>query len=187
MPTEDDLAEALGHAILGGAPEDGVASLGTLGPDRHLELVARSSRAHDITKDLLTQTVAASRGAGHSWAAIGNELGLTRQAVQQRFGASDDDGAEADPEHRWLGPVTAFDELPELALAGRQGWRTVEAGMLRHRMRRTETQWEHRRVVWARPTRSYEHDGWQVGCRAFPWLYLVRDLGVPPEPAPPTP
>ena len=81
----------------------------------------------------------------------------------------------------YLGPVTAFDELRELELAGRLGWRTVEAGMLRHRMVRTPTQWEHRRVVWTGPLRRLEQDGWQVGCRAFPWVYLIRDLGVPAE------
>lgn len=181
---DNDLAEALGHAILGdGAdmPTPGSAAADTLGPDHHLTLVGRSAQAHQITNDLLARTVVAARGAGHSWAAIGNELGLTRQAVQQRFGSTT--GENVGPGHRWLGPVTAFDEMPELELAGRQGWHTVEAGMLRHRMRQTDTQWEHRRVVWARPTRHYETDGWQVGCRAFPWLYLVRNLGIPPEPA----
>ncbi len=187
LDVDTDLAEALGHAILrdGTTLSETASSAGTLGPDDHLALVRRSARADRITRDLLGRTVAAARGAGHSWAAIGNELGLTRQAVQQRFGSTADDDVE--PGHRWLGPVTAFDELPELELAGRQGWRTVEAGMLRHRMQRTDTQWEHRRVVWTRPTRHYEADGWEVGCRAFPWLYLVRDLGIPPEQPSPDP
>ena len=77
--------------------------------------------------------------------------------------------------------MTAFDEMPELELAGRRGWRTIGAGMLKHRMERTDTQWEHRRVVWRRPAGSYEVDGWVVAARAFPWLYLVRDLRTPPE------
>ena len=83
---------------------------------------------------------------------------------------------------RWLGPVTAFDELPELELAGRLGWHTVEAGMLCHRMVRTDTQWEHKRVVWPGSLARNEREGWQIGCRAFPWVYLIRDLGVPAEP-----
>lgn len=179
--SDTDLAEALGHAILGDPTVLSTpgSAAGTLGPDDHLALVRRSSQAERISKDLLGRTVAAARSAGHSWAAIGHELGLTRQAVHQRFGTTADDDVE--PEQRWLGPVTAFDELPELALAGEQGWRTVEAGMLRHRMQRTDTQWEHRRVVWTRPARHYETHGWEIGCRAFPWLYLVRDLGIPPQ------
>ena len=53
--------------------------------------------------------------------------------------------------------------------------------MLHHVVERTDTQWEHLRVVWTRPTSAYETDGWSVAVRAFPWLYLVRDLEVPPE------
>lgn len=186
LRSDPDLASALGTVIL---DVSGSAGSSTDGQDDrpaqvdHLRLVGRSALAERITKDLLGQAVAAARSAGHSWAAIGDELGLTRQAVQQRFGAPTPDELE-EPEFRWLGPVTAFDEMQELELAGRRGWRTVGTGMLRHRMQQTDTQWEHRRVVWARSPDHYETDGWQVGCRAFPWLYLVRDLGTPPRPGP---
>ena len=121
---------------------------------------------------------AAARAQGYSWAQIGAELNLSRQAVQQRFGDKPSSG-EAAAEERWLGPVTAFDELGELEIAGRLGWHTVEAGMLRHRMIRTDTQWEHKRVLWTGTLKRYDREGWQVGCRAFPWVYLIRDLGVP--------
>ena len=103
---------------------------------------------------------------------------MSRQAAQQRFGGS---GTPAADDERWLGPVTAFDEMEELAIAGRLGWRTVSAGLLRHRVVRTDTQWEHRRVLWRKAPSSYEQDGWQVGCRAFPWIYLVRDTGLAVE------
>ncbi len=112
--------------------------------------------------------------SGKSWTAIGAELGMSRQAAQQRFG--DRDSATGGHEERWLGPVTAFDEMAELELAGRQGWHTVEAGMLRHRMVRTDRQWEHKRVLWS-GVRRHARDGWQVGCRAFPWVYLIRETG----------
>lgn len=175
---EDHVAQDIGRAILGegtldpGAPED------------HLAIVTRSAAAERVTRELLQQAVTAARGSGHSWAAIGAELGLSRQAVQQRFGSRTDDGPQDPADNagfRWLGPVTAFEEMRELEIAGRLGWHTVEAGMLRHKMIRTATQWEHKRVVWS-SGRRLEQDGWQVGCRAFPWVYLVRDLGTPPEP-----
>lgn len=165
-----DLVDALGAAILATAVGDGES------PD-HLVLVAHAADAHAATRDLLAQTVAAARRDGHSWARIGAVLGLSRQAVQQRFGG--DPPAESQPDVRWLGPVTAVDEMAELALAGRRGWHTVEAGLLTHKMVRTDTQWEHRRVLWARPAGGYATDGWRVAARAFPWLYLVRDLGIP--------
>ncbi|MEP2372685.1 MAG: hypothetical protein ABJ314_12645 [Ilumatobacter sp.] len=176
-PASDTISDVLGRAVLDGDPDQ--ATLDPDVPDDHLAIVARAAVAEQSGRDLLRQSVSAARSSGHSWAAIGAVLGLSRQATQQRFGVArvDDEG----PEHRWLGPVTALDEMRELELAGRRGWRTVGAGMLKHRMERTDTQWEHRRVVWRRPADSYETDGWEVAVRAFPWLYLVRDLQSPPE------
>ncbi len=163
-----DLAEAIGRAILSGADAQD-----------QLALVRRTADADLVTADLLQQAVNAARAGGHSWSAIGSTLGLTRQAAQQRFGREPAGNSADSPEERWLGPVTAFDEMQELELAGRLGWHTVGAGLLRHRMVRTATQWEHKRVVWSGSLGRHEKDGWQVGCRAFPWVYLVRDTGEP--------
>ena len=181
----DTIADRIGRLIL----DDGADPTGPRDHLDHLALVDRASRAHGATRDLLHQSVATARASGHSWAAVGEVLGLTRQAAQQRFGPTADgrtaDGRTADgpteDDVRWLGPVTALDEMAELALAGRRGWHTVDAGMLKHKVVRTPTQWEHRRVVWTRPAGAFEQDGWQVAVRAFPWLYLVRDLGIPAE------
>lgn len=168
------VTEAVGNAILstlaGGATE----------PDRdqHLKIVRRTSEAEDVVRDLLRQAVAAARSGGHSWAAIGSELGLSRQAVQQRFGDKAQ-LSETDSEQRWLGPVTAFDEMHELTIAGQLGWRLVEVGLLRHRMERTSTQWEYKRVVWGGAAQRHEVDGWEVAVRAFPLVYLTRDTGEP--------
>lgn len=162
-----DLDEAIGRAILAGTD-----------PEDQLALVRRAAEADRVAGTLLHRSVAAARAGGHSWQAIGEVLGLTRQAAQQRFGK--DDGEEpGDTEERWLGPVTAFDEMDELARAGRLGWHTVGAGLLRHRMVRTPTQWEHKRVVWTGSLARHTREGWQLGCRAFPWVYLVRDTGLP--------
>ncbi|MCA1983548.1 hypothetical protein [Nocardioides nematodiphilus] len=70
---------------------------------------------------------------------------MTRQAAQKGFGATTE--RPVGPEERTLGPVTAFDEMAELEAAGNLGWRTVGAGLLSHRMVRTDTRWEHRRVA----------------------------------------
>ncbi|TWH03186.1 hypothetical protein L615_001200000550 [Nocardioides sp. J9] len=172
-----DLVDTIGRAILAGVDAED-----------QLAVVRRAAEADRATHDLLQQAVTAARAGGHSWAAIGSTLGLTRQAAQQRFGrddAGDDTGDNSNvpdgPEERWLGPVTAFDEMAELEIAGRLGWHTVGAGLLRHRMVRTATQWEHKRVLWTGSLARYERDGWQVGCRALPWVYLVRDTGEPAQ------
>jgi hypothetical protein len=174
-----DLSAAIGGAILG-APGTADLPLDPDEPQDHLAIVRRAAAAEHASRELLQQAVNAARGSGHSWATIGAELGLSRQGVQQRFGAREQ--PQDDPQYRWLGPVTAVDEMRELELAGAMGWHTVQAGMLRHKMVRTDTQWEHKRVVWTGPLRHHEQDGWHVGCRAFPWAYLVRDLNTPALP-----
>lgn len=170
-----DLADAVGRAVISAAGVDGVEAIGV---PEHLALIAASARAEDDARTILLRSVAAARAGGASWALIGAELGMTRQAAQQRFGGASDPRGVGEAE-RWLGPVTAFDEMGELEIAGRAGWHTVEAGMLAHRMVRTDTQWEHRRIFWRASLASEEAEGWQIGCRAFPWIYLIRDRGVP--------
>lgn len=172
MATGDDLADAIAGAVLGSTSQD---------PEHldHLALVKRCSSAEGTVRSLLQQSVDSARAAGHTWSEIGDVLEMSRQAAQQRFGGTPAGADQGD--ERWLGPVTAFDEMAELEIAGRLGWRTVEAGLLRHRMVRTPTQWEHRRVLRGASVRAAVADGWQVACPAFPWVYLVRDTGRPAE------
>lgn len=169
MSADHDLVEAVGSALLSTAPSRD-----------SLVLVEHTASAETAVRDLLSQAVGTARADGHSWAAIGAVLGMSRQAVQQRFGGRSGDD-ELEPEERWLGPVTAFDEMAELELAGRLGWHTIGVGMLRHRMVRTPHQWEHKRVLWSGSLTRWEKDGWVLGSRAFPWVYLVRDTGQPAE------
>ena len=170
-----DVPDAISRAVLTDAGIDPELPLGI---GDHLALISSSVRAEAEARTIVRRSVAAARAGGVSWALIGGELGMSRQAAQQRFGGSPADAIDTE---RWLGPVTAFDEMRELELAGRAGWRSVEAGMLAHRVVRTDTQWEHRRILWRASLAGEQADGWQVGCRAFPWIYLVRDLGLPAE------
>ncbi|UNK69906.1 hypothetical protein [Microbacterium sp. H1-D42] len=178
-----DLADAVARAVLTEAGVEDAASdsaadvASGLDADAHLAVITASAHAEQLAAGMLHRAVIAARGAGVSWARIGERLGMSRQAAQQRFGGQGD-VVDSDTE-RWLGPVTAFDEMAELALAGREGWHTVEAGMLAHRMLRTDTRWEHRRTLWRGPSAREVESGWQIGCRAFPWIYLVRDIGIP--------
>lgn len=168
MTREPDLEAVLGEAILAG---DDLAPLA---------LVRRTADAELAARALLRDAVTSARAAGASWADVGGSLGMSRQAAQQRFGDAHDD--DLDDGERWLGPVTAVDEMVELELAGELGWHTVGCAPFRHRMVRTGTQWEHRRVVWPGPSRHLHEAGWRVGARAFPWVYLIRDTGRPARP-----
>lgn len=56
------------------------------GPD--LDVLARIADAHQkatAAEQHLAATVTRARQTGQSWTAIGHQLGITRQAAQQRF------------------------------------------------------------------------------------------------------
>jgi hypothetical protein len=151
-------------------------------PGAFLRLVGRTNLAHKRTADMLQSAVLAARGAGHSWEAIGQVLGITRQAAQQRFGLGAGQGDEASTqERRRLGGLTAFNEMEALEEAGRYGWHSVGYGPYFHMLERDTVQWEHRRVyAWSRNRMALEREGWQmVGSGWFPWAYYARPTDVP--------
>lgn len=167
------LAETVGR--LGGPPEPRDGS-------DYLRLIEVAGEVERGSRDLLHDAVLAARSAGVTWAAIGQQLGVTKQAAQKRF-VTDPAGevTSAGPDDRLLGPIGfRFDEQAELALAGHYGWHLVEVGIHYHRLRHGPTQHEHLRVpmVTGRATRLVA-DGWSIVGSSFPYTYLTRDLAIP--------
>jgi hypothetical protein len=56
--------------------------------DKDLTLIKAANRELSVAELNLRQKVKVARRHGHSWAAIGFVLGITRQAAQQRFGGT---------------------------------------------------------------------------------------------------
>jgi len=181
--SNDELAEAIGAAVVNADP--GLSRRLANDANAYLELVTITARAHEETRAMLSSAVSAARGAGHSWDAVGQTLGMSRQAAQQRFGTAtmdvDDDGTE--PTRR-LHPVNAFTEMRALREAGRHGWHSVGFGALFHTLARSPYQWEHTRVlVRSRLVAKLEAEGWQrIGDAWFPWAYYKRRLDQPALP-----
>jgi len=170
------LAEVLAAAM----GQLGVAAEPQSVPD-YLELIEVASDMETQARSLLHEAVNSARSAGATWSAVGGTLGMSKQAAQKRFTAQRAPlTSDLDPDERILGPVTAFDEMAELALAGRYGWHSVDFGPYFHRVVRSKTQWEHVRVsMLTSRARSMQADGWQVIASEFPYTYLKRDLGTP--------
>lgn len=178
---ESMLRERLSEVIAEAVP-DASERLNT-DPAVYLELVARTAQARGLTDGLLRSAVSAARGGGHSWEAIGQTLGMSRQAAQQRFGLGQQTPVG---EARRLSPLSAFNEMEVLDRAGRYGWHSVGFGVLYHDLEQDEQQWEHlRAVVFTHSRRTLEAQGWQrVGDGWFPWVYYARPTGKTALPMP---
>jgi hypothetical protein len=178
----DSLDELLRKAIFDADPS--IADRIAHDPDAYLDLLELVARARANTIDLLDSTVEAARGAGHSWTRIGERLGLTRQAAQQRF-ASTDAEHPGQARTKRLTPLTAFDEMDALNREGEFGWHSIGFGTLYHLVEKSDRQWEHLRVLATSPhRRQLEADGWErVGTMWFPWAYYARatDRAALPE------
>lgn len=184
---EAALRSAIVHAVL--AAPTGVEDQLADDPVAYLRLVEAARIAADESGRLLRDAVGGARTAGHRWDAIGQVLGVSKQAAQQRFGES---GATVGitvtpdrPDRRVLAPLTAFTEMAALEEAGRHGWHSVEYGTLRHVVQASPWQWEHLRQFAATGTRHQRltEQGWQlVGTMRFPWAYYARPSDRPAEP-----
>lgn len=149
-------------------------------PDSYLDLIELTNQGSEEMTALLQSAVTSARLAGLSWERIGQRLGMSRQAAQQRFGGVRGAAPGKDTaEKRRLHPVTAFNEMESLAAAGRDGWHSVGYGMYFHDLIRSDEQWEHLRVAAFGTTRRVlEQEGWQrIGSMWFPWAYYARPTG----------
>ena len=182
--------DAIAEAVLG-TPADLRADLEG-DPDAYLRLVSASRTAAEETSRVLRDSINGARAAGHSWDALGRVLGVSRQAAQQRFSSTTQpapvrSGESGHPTRKVLSPVTAFDEMPLLAIEGRRGWHVVDYGTLYHVLESSDRQWEHRRLLWtpgSAARRHLEAEGWRlVRETAFPWGYYTRPLDLPADPA----
>ena len=166
------LAEAIGQLGVAAEPQNV--------PD-YLVLIKVASDVEMQARTLLKEAVTSARSAGATWSAIGSTLGMSKQAAQKRFAGRPPPGeSDLDANERILGPVTVFDVMAELALAGRYGWHSIDLGPSFHRVVRSATQWEHVRVsALTSRARSMQADGWKVIGSEFPYTYLKRNLDKP--------
>ncbi|MDR1808776.1 MAG: hypothetical protein LBR33_12840 [Propionibacteriaceae bacterium] len=150
------------------------------GDQAALDLVAIADALAREATQFLTAAVLAARQEDIAWARIGRELGVSRQAAQQRFtGAEPPNWAvyqsEVErPDEAWrLSPVTAATEMDELERLGKQGWHSVGFGPGYHDVVPSDQQWQHKRttVFGHQPQKK---EGWQRIGMWFPFVYYTR-------------
>lgn len=169
------LRDALAHILIESAEVGEPRNAGDF-----LCLVTSAAALRTEADCLLRTAVVSARDAGATWQSVGKTLGMSKQAAQKRFAPpAGPRRVELDANERTIGPTTTFDEMQELALAGRYGWHSVDFGATYHHVIRSSTQWEHLRVtISPRRVRDLVADEWQLIGSSFPYTYLKRDTGV---------
>jgi hypothetical protein len=183
LKSEDEIRSRAGNIALAWYVEKNGEFRGD-SPLDYADMIGASHIAADESRLALHRWVDAGRRASLSWAEIGQLIGTTKQAAQQRFGGA------ADPPHG--GPsagetivrrgATAFNEMQMLEAEGKAGRELVGTGALTLVLRQTDTAWEHSRVSAFRPSdvrARMERDGWIYVSSWYPFHYFKRPVGAP--------
>lgn len=125
----------------------------------------------------LQRWVDAARRTGLSWSEIGDALGISKQAAQQRFrpvGESEPPKAEDGQKIVRLG-ATAFNEMRILREEGEKRNELVDTGLLSLIFRPTDTQWEYQRRIGGPAMREeMRNAGWTYVSAWLPFHYFKR-------------
>ncbi|MEN2748457.1 hypothetical protein [Sphingomonas sp. T9W2] len=128
----------------------------------------------------LHRWIAAARRADMSWAEIGEALGISKQAAQQRFGRLAGHAGEggADGATFVRTGATAFNEMRILAEEGRKGNELVALGVLTLIFRPSDRMWEYcRRIGTGSDSTRLQADGWNHVASYLPFHYYKRAIG----------
>jgi hypothetical protein len=127
----------------------------------------------------LQRWIDAARRTGMSWTEIGETLGISKQAAQQRFRlqtSTDDEDLSNGHEIVRLG-ATAFNEMTILRDEGLKGNELVRTAALTLIFRPTEQCWEYRRRIGAAPTiAEMKRAGWTYVSSWLPFHYFKRPI-----------
>jgi hypothetical protein len=142
------------------------------------DLIRAAQIVSDEAGHSLSRWVDAGRHAGLSWAEIGDVLGVSRQAAQQRFSPSDI-GPTAGGDWIVRTRMTAFNELAALAEEGLKGNELVDAAPLKLFFAPRGRPWRNIRVTAfgtrRNPTvKRFEDDGWKKAVEWGPFYYFTR-------------
>ncbi|MCJ8320370.1 MAG: hypothetical protein MJK12_12100 [Colwellia sp.] len=145
----------------------------------YLRLIHSADIAHKECADLLSDAVHQARRLQHSWTAIGDVLGISRQAAQQRFNpnAADTTNTTSKTTHRIAG-ANAFNEMELLKVQGKAGNHLVGFGPLCLLVEESKQQWQHKRLIsfsW-QTQENMEAKGWTYVGAWIPFQYYKRSI-----------
>lgn len=128
----------------------------------------------------LNRWIDAARRADMSWTEIGETLGISKQAAQQRFGrgGGNADGSDAGEATFVRTGANAFNEMRILAEEGRNGNELIGLGVLTLIFRRSDHRWEYcRRIGTGSDAARLQAEGWAHVASYLPFHYYKRVVG----------
>jgi hypothetical protein len=133
----------------------------------------------DESRLSLHRWIDAARRTGMSWADIGEVLGISKQAAQQRFrslGQGEDPDIHDGEEIVRIG-ATAFNEMRMLHDEGLKGNELVRTGALMLVFRRSDRLWEYRRRIGSSSLlNEMRKAGWTHVSSWLPFHYFKRPM-----------
>jgi hypothetical protein len=145
----------------------------------YLRLINAADIAYKECGYLLEDAVYQAKRMNHSWASIGDVLGTSRQAAQQRFNPNAASVSEHDEAAtRRITGAHAFNEMAILKVEGKAGNHLVGFGPLYLLVQESDRQWEHKRITnFSWQTRDdLESKGWIYVGAWLPFLYYKRPV-----------
>ncbi len=132
----------------------------------------------DEAKLELHRWVDAARRTGLSWTDIGDTLGISKQAAQQRFKPEGpvDEAPENDGETIRRFGATAFNEVEILREEGMIGRELVSTGILSLVFRPSPHNWEYQRRIGTPMIGEMQKAGWTYVSSWLPFHYFKRPL-----------
>ncbi|MDP1028042.1 hypothetical protein Q5H91_12530 [Sphingomonas sp. KR1UV-12] len=136
-------------------------------------MIEAAQVAADEAKATLVRWVEAARRAGMSWTDVGELVGISKQAAQQRYGREPVPDAPFGTIVVVPGPTGATEQelLDREGAAGRE---LVGVDATRLLFRQTDRVWEHHRSVDPLDPAEMEAGGWAEAARWFVFAYYRR-------------
>jgi hypothetical protein len=172
----ETLRQSIGRAVL--SPVFSTAEQEEESPS-YLRLINAADISHKECGYLLEDAVYQAKRMKHSWASIGDVLGISRQAAQQRFNPNSVPVTDFDETTtRRITGAHAFNEMALLQVEGKAGNHLVGFGPLFLIVQESSQQWEHKRVInlsWHAKD-DLESKGWIYVGAWLPFLYYKRPV-----------
>ncbi len=143
-----------------------------------LQLVSAATAALEECTTLQMAAIHQARRSGVSWSAIGELLGITRQAAQQRF-ATPITLPDSTSALKRIDGVNAQNEMSLIRLEEANGYHLTGFGPQYLQMQKSDYHWEHKRInalpISAGNKRAQiEKEGWVYVGSWLPYMYFKR-------------